>query len=62
MKVHIDRGLCEGNALCQFYAPAVFSVEEDGTVSYSPEVAPEHAEALNIAEQMCPQRAVRIEG
>jgi ferredoxin len=57
MKVFIDRRLCEGNALCEFYAPAVFSVDEDGKPSYNPDVAPE---AVETAEQMCPQRAVRI--
>ena len=60
MKVFIDRRLCEGNALCEFYAPAVFSVDEDGKPSYNPDVAPEHTEAVETAEQMCPQRAVRI--
>jgi ferredoxin len=61
MKVHVDRRLCEGNGLCEFYAPAVFSVADDGTVSYSPDVPPEQVEAVEIAEQMCPQRAVLIE-
>jgi ferredoxin len=61
MKVHVDRRLCEGNGLCEFYAPAVFSVDDDGTASYSPDVPPEHVEAVEIAEQMCPQRAVLIE-
>ena len=61
MKVHVDRQLCEGNGLCEFYAPAVFSVDDAGNVSHSPDVPPEQVEAVEIAEQMCPQRAVLIE-
>ena len=61
MKVHVDRRRCEGNGLCQFYAPAVFSVDDDGTVSYRPDVPPEQAGAVEIAEQACPQRAVLIQ-
>jgi ferredoxin len=38
----------------------VFSVDEDGKPSYNPDVPPEHGEATETAEQMCPQRAVRI--
>jgi ferredoxin len=61
MKVHVDRRLCEGNGLCEFYAPAVFSVDEDGTASYRPDVPPEQVDAVETAEQMCPQRAVLIQ-
>jgi ferredoxin len=60
MKVSVDRQLCEGNALCELYAPEVFSVDEDGKPSYNPDVPPEHADVAETAEQMCPQRAVRI--
>lgn len=60
MKVSVDRALCEGNGLCAFYAPAVFSITDDGTVSYTPDVADAETEAVEIAEQMCPQRAVLI--
>jgi len=61
MKVHVDRRLCEGNGLCEFYAPAVFSVDDNGTVSYSSDVPLGQVDAVEIAEQMCPQRAVLIE-
>ena len=61
MKVHVDRRLCEGNGLCEFYASAVFSVDDDGTVSYRPDVPSEQVGAVEIAEQMCPQRAVLIQ-
>ena len=61
MKVSVDRTLCEGNGLCAFYAPAVFSMADDGTVSYTRDVAPAETEVVEIAEQMCPQCAVLIE-
>jgi ferredoxin len=60
MKVHVDRGLCEGNGQCEFYAPSVFSLDDNGTVSYHEDVPPGEVEAVEIAEQMCPQRAIEI--
>ena len=61
MKVSVDRTLCEGNGLCAFHAPTVFSIADDGTVSHTRDVADAQTEAVEIAEQMCPQRAVLIE-
>jgi ferredoxin len=60
MKVHVDSGLCEGNGQCEFYAPAVFSLDDNGTVSYHADVTPGEIDAVEIAEQMCPQRAIEI--
>jgi ferredoxin len=60
MKAHINSGLCEGNGLCEFYAPAVFSLDDHGTVCYRVDVPPGQVEAVEIAEQMCPQRAIEI--
>jgi len=61
MRVIVDRTRCQTHGQCEFAAPDVFSVGDDGQVHH-PEVLPEQARpAVMNAAGMCPVQAITIE-
>jgi ferredoxin len=62
MKVHVDRDLCEANALCMGQAPRVFRVEDDDTLTLLMEEIPSDlVPAVEEAVRLCPRQALRLE-
>ncbi|HEX3706891.1 MAG TPA: ferredoxin [Mycobacteriales bacterium] len=62
MKITVDRDLCQGHAMCEVEAPAVFRV---GTADQV-ELLDDHPdsqdhEAVRLAVKYCPTRALSIE-
>ena len=61
MKIAVDYDLCQGHAVCQSEAPAVFAVEDKGQVKVLDEDPTEEARAqVEMAVQYCPTHALSI--
>lgn len=59
LDIRIDRDACMGSGNCQFWAPGVFDLDEDGiAVVVDPGAQPE--EKVLLAAQGCPTQAIRI--
>lgn len=63
MKVVVDWDLCESHGQCEFAAPEVFTIDDDGELQVLQESPPE-SERGNVeqAVRRCPSRALSIEG
>ena len=61
MKVVVDWDLCEGHGQCEFAAPDIFTINDDGDLEVLDET-PGDAErpALEQAVRRCPTRALAI--
>jgi ferredoxin len=63
MRITVDRDLCQGHAMCEVEAPAVFEVGRSDQVELLADtVPPEHEEAAALAVKYCPTRALTIKG
>ena len=61
MRVEADLDLCQGHAMCELEAPAVFSVPRKGKVSViTPVPAEEERAAVEAAVRYCPTQALRL--
>jgi len=61
MKIVVDYDLCQGHAVCQSEAPAVFAVEDKGQVRLldgSP--VDEMRAQVELAVRYCPTHALKI--
>ncbi|CAN3130904.1 ferredoxin [Mycobacterium sp. smrl_JER01] len=60
-RVEVDEDLCQGHAMCELEAPGVFTVPKRGIVEITdPEPPDELREAVELAVEMCPTRALTI--
>ena len=61
-RVVLDEDLCQGHAMCELEAPEVFQVPKRGVVEIvDPEPPDELRDAVEMAVEMCPTRALSIE-
>jgi ferredoxin len=61
MRVAVDADRCRGYGLCCIVCPDVFTLTEAGySVVASPEVPPEHEEAVREAAHVCPEQAIAV--
>jgi ferredoxin len=62
MKIIVDWDLCESHGQCEFAAPEVFSVDDNGDLQVLDESPPE-SERPNIeqAVRRCPTRALSLQ-
>ena len=61
-RVVLDEDLCQGHAMCELEAPDVFRVPKRGVVEVvDPEPPDELRDAVELAVEMCPTRALSIE-
>lgn len=61
MKIVVDYDLCQGHAVCQSEAPAVFAVEDKGQVRLLQESPADEVRAqVDMAVKYCPTRALKI--
>jgi ferredoxin len=59
MKISVDRSLCEANALCVAFAPAVFELDDDEElVLLAANPAQEEVERVSQAVTACPKNAL----
>jgi ferredoxin len=59
LRIEIDRQVCMGSGNCQFWAPGVFDLDDEG-VAYvvDPTAAPE--DKVVLAAQGCPTQAIAL--
>jgi len=61
MRISVDTDLCQGHAVCENEAPAVFSVPKGGTVTVLlPSPPAELRSQVEAAVRYCPTSALRI--
>jgi ferredoxin len=66
MKVTVDPGVCEANAVCARLVPQVFSIHEDVegddvlVIANDGEVPAEHADGVRAAVTRCPKMALSV--
>jgi ferredoxin len=61
MKIVVDYDLCQGHAVCQSEAPAVFAVEDKGQVRLLDGDPPDEVRAqVEMAVTYCPTHALKI--
>ncbi|MFI7167150.1 ferredoxin [Rhodococcus erythropolis] len=62
MKVHVDWDLCEGHGQCEYAAPDVFTIDDDGQLEVLDET-PEESQRKEVeqAVRRCPVRALVLE-
>jgi ferredoxin len=61
MRIEVDLDLCQGHAMCELEAPAVFSVPRKGKVTLLDEAPPESGRvAVEAAVRYCPTQALKL--
>jgi ferredoxin len=61
MKIHVDRSVCQGHALCASAAPDLYTLDEDGYSNVDElEVAAGLQDVARRGMQACPERAITI--
>ena len=61
-RVVLDEDLCQGHAMCELEAPDVFTVPKRGVVQILESEPPDELrDAVELAVDMCPTRAISIE-
>ena len=62
LRIRIDRGLCQGHAVCVGEAPEVFALGRDNKVMLKVPRPPAELHAkVRAAAQHCPTRTIRLE-
>ena len=59
-RVDVDTDRCIYTLQCTYHAPDVFDVDEDGQMIYTRQVPPGTEEAVELAAELCPSRAIRL--
>ena len=61
MRIEVDLDLCQGHAMCELEAPAVFSVPRKGKVTVTDPRPPEaQRAAVEAAVRFCPTQALTL--
>jgi len=61
MRIEVDLDLCQGHAMCELEAPAVFSVPRKGKVTVTDPRPPEaQRAAVEAAVRYCPTQALTL--
>jgi ferredoxin len=61
VRIEVDLDLCQGHAMCELEAPAVFSVPRKGQVVLTDPAPPESERAaVQAAIRYCPTQALRL--
>ena len=62
MKIHADRGICEGHGMCESLMPEVFRVGDDGKITLLIASVPEGAfDDVALAVESCPVQALSLQ-
>jgi ferredoxin len=61
MRIEVDLDLCQGHAMCELEAPAVFWVPRKGKVSVTDPAPPDtERAAVEAAVRYCPTQALKL--
>ena len=62
LRVVVDRGLCQGHAVCMMESPEHFSVSDDGVLSIVKEIVSDaERQKVESAVKYCPNQSLRLE-
>ena len=59
LDIRIDREMCMGSGNCQFWAPGVFDLDEDG-VAIIVDINAQTDDKIVLAAQGCPTQAIAV--
>lgn len=63
MKISVDGDVCESHGQCEFTAPGIFSINDDGDLEILDGSPPESQRGnVEQAVRRCPTRALTLEG
>lgn len=62
LDVDVDMELCDGHGQCEFAAPTVFRIDDEGELQYEPHPAAELRAKVEQAIRVCPVQAIRLRG
>lgn len=62
MKITIDRELCESHGQCEYVAPEVFRLDDDGNVVVTGSEDDALRAQVELAASVCPTLAIRLAG
>jgi ferredoxin len=61
MKIEVDFGLCEANAICVGIIPEVFDLDDQDYLHVlNDDVTPQNEEQIREAVRQCPRQAISI--
>ncbi|WP_174575668.1 ferredoxin [Nocardia miyunensis] len=70
MKFAVDLAVCQNIGQCSFTAPEMFTLDDDGKLSFrneatdeyvSPELTDDDADSAQSAAALCPMQAIRVD-
>ncbi|PKK14023.1 ferredoxin [Thermomonospora sp. CIF 1] len=60
MRIEVDTTVCASHGQCEFIAPEVFGLDDEGRLNYVAEPPPGEAENIERAARACPTGAIKI--
>lgn len=61
MKINVDMNKCQHYGQCVFEADDIFSLGDDGKLTYKSEVTEDRRKEVESAVDVCPMQAISIE-
>ncbi len=61
MKISVDRDLCQDHGQCAIAAPAVFQINDEGTLDYDPNPDDALRAEVEEAADVCPVQAILLD-
>ncbi len=61
MKISVDRDLCQDHGQCAIAAPAVFQINDEGTLVYDPNRDDALRAEVEEAADVCPVQAILLD-
>lgn len=60
MRIDVDLDVCQGHGQCEFVAPDVFAVDDDGGVEFDATPDEPQRPAVIKAARLCPAQAIKV--
>ena len=59
-RVRVDTDRCVFTMQCTYHAPDVFDIDDDGEMTYRGEITATERDAVALAAELCPSRAITV--
>jgi ferredoxin len=60
MKIIVDRALCESHGQCEYVAPELFRLDDDGNVTVAQDPSEDLRAKAELAASVCPALAIKV--